>query len=153
MVNDQAGHWGKTGTMPKLRGYAYWPNQSQDVERYASDQFSQENSIWFIQSTSGTIHRLPPVYHNRCCCRSFWIRGVSENFVFTYTHKQPDLDVLNRKEHSRRHPVIALLLEKKQSTAPARQPPPQGTSLKPCRRPLGDCLALLLRSLKSIFER
>ena len=34
MVHDQAGHWGKAGTMSKLRGYAYWPNQAQDVERY-----------------------------------------------------------------------------------------------------------------------
>lgn len=34
MVHDQAGHWGKAGTLSKLRGYAYWPGQSQDVERY-----------------------------------------------------------------------------------------------------------------------
>ena len=34
MVHDQAGHWGKAGTLAKLRGYAYWPDQSQDVERY-----------------------------------------------------------------------------------------------------------------------
>ena len=33
-VHDQAGHWGKAGTMSKLRGNAYWPNQAQDVERY-----------------------------------------------------------------------------------------------------------------------
>ena len=34
MVHDQAGHWAKAGTMAKLRGYAYWPQQSLDVERY-----------------------------------------------------------------------------------------------------------------------
>lgn len=34
LVHDQAGHWGKAGTLAKLRGYAYWPDQSQDVERY-----------------------------------------------------------------------------------------------------------------------
>lgn len=34
MVHDQAGHWGKAGTLAKLRGYAYWPDQAQDVERY-----------------------------------------------------------------------------------------------------------------------
>lgn len=34
MVHDQGGHWGKAGTLAKLRGQAYWPNQSQDVERY-----------------------------------------------------------------------------------------------------------------------
>jgi hypothetical protein len=34
MVHDQAGHWAKAGTLAKLRGFAYWPQQSQDVERY-----------------------------------------------------------------------------------------------------------------------
>ena len=33
-VHNQAGHWGKAGTLAKLRGYAYWPDQSQGVERY-----------------------------------------------------------------------------------------------------------------------
>ena len=34
IAHDQVGHWGKAGTLSKLRGYAYWPDQSQDVERY-----------------------------------------------------------------------------------------------------------------------
>ena len=34
MVHDSAGHWGRSGTLAKLRGYAYWPDQSQDVGRY-----------------------------------------------------------------------------------------------------------------------
>ena len=33
-AHDKGGHWAKTGTMAKLRGVSYWPNQSQDVERY-----------------------------------------------------------------------------------------------------------------------
>jgi len=33
-AHDQGGHWAKTGTMAKLRGRCYWPDQSQDVERY-----------------------------------------------------------------------------------------------------------------------
>ena len=34
IAHDRSGHWGKTGTMAKLRGYTYWPDQSQDVEKY-----------------------------------------------------------------------------------------------------------------------
>ena len=30
---DNSGHWGKAGTVAHLRG-CYWPNQSQDIERY-----------------------------------------------------------------------------------------------------------------------
>ena len=33
-VHDNSGHWAKTGTMARLRGKCYWPDQSQDVERY-----------------------------------------------------------------------------------------------------------------------
>lgn len=34
LVHDQAGHWGKQGTLAKLRGFAYWPAQSTDVKNY-----------------------------------------------------------------------------------------------------------------------
>ncbi len=33
-AHDQSGHWAKTGTLARLRGQCYWPDQSQDVERY-----------------------------------------------------------------------------------------------------------------------
>jgi hypothetical protein len=33
-AHDQAGHWAKTGTLARLRGLCYWPNQSEDVEKY-----------------------------------------------------------------------------------------------------------------------
>ena len=33
-VHDNEGHWAKTGTLAKLRGLAYWPQQTTDVERY-----------------------------------------------------------------------------------------------------------------------
>jgi hypothetical protein len=33
-AHDDSGHWAKTGTMARLRGLCYWPNQSQDVEAY-----------------------------------------------------------------------------------------------------------------------
>ena len=33
-AHDDAGHWAKAGTMAKLRGFVYWPDQTQDVERY-----------------------------------------------------------------------------------------------------------------------
>lgn len=35
-VHDNSGHWGKITTLTKLRGMAYWPGQSSDVERYIS---------------------------------------------------------------------------------------------------------------------
>lgn len=31
---DEGGYWGKQGTLDKLRGLAYWPSQSMDVENY-----------------------------------------------------------------------------------------------------------------------
>lgn len=34
LVHDQAGHLGKQDTLAKLRGFAYWPSQSTDVENY-----------------------------------------------------------------------------------------------------------------------
>lgn len=34
LVHDEAGHWGKQYTLAKLRGFAYWPAQSTDVENY-----------------------------------------------------------------------------------------------------------------------
>ena len=34
LIHDDCGHWGKQGTMAKLRGFAYWPNQSVDIEKY-----------------------------------------------------------------------------------------------------------------------
>ena len=33
-AHDNSGHWAKEGTLIKLRGSAYWPGQSTDVERY-----------------------------------------------------------------------------------------------------------------------
>ncbi len=33
-VHDNSGHWAKAGTLAKLQGLAYWPGQSEDVERY-----------------------------------------------------------------------------------------------------------------------
>lgn len=33
-AHDVAGHWGKAGTMVRLRNLCYWPGQSDDVERY-----------------------------------------------------------------------------------------------------------------------
>lgn len=33
-AHDESGHWAKTGTMARLRSQCYWPDQSQDVERY-----------------------------------------------------------------------------------------------------------------------
>ena len=33
-AHDNSGHWAKSGTLIKLRGSAYWPGQSTDVERY-----------------------------------------------------------------------------------------------------------------------
>ena len=33
-VHDDEGHWGKTATLARLRGLAYWPEQTVDVERY-----------------------------------------------------------------------------------------------------------------------
>ena len=33
-AHDHSGHWGKKGTLTKLRGHVYWPHQSTDVERY-----------------------------------------------------------------------------------------------------------------------
>ena len=33
-AHDDSGHWAKTGTMARLKGRCYWPDQSQDVERY-----------------------------------------------------------------------------------------------------------------------
>jgi len=33
-AHDQAGHWAETGTLARLRGLCYWPNQSEDVEKY-----------------------------------------------------------------------------------------------------------------------
>ena len=33
-AHDEGGHWAKTGTLAKLRGRCYWPQQSQDVEKY-----------------------------------------------------------------------------------------------------------------------
>lgn len=33
-VHDDEGHWGKTATLVRLRGLAYWPEQTVDVERY-----------------------------------------------------------------------------------------------------------------------
>lgn len=33
-VHDEAGHWGKAGTLAKLHGIAYWPFQSADVSSY-----------------------------------------------------------------------------------------------------------------------
>ena len=33
-AHDNSGHWAKAGTLVRLRGWCYWPNQSQDVERY-----------------------------------------------------------------------------------------------------------------------
>ena len=33
-THDDAGHWAKAGTMAKLREFVYWPDQTQDVERY-----------------------------------------------------------------------------------------------------------------------
>ena len=35
-AHDDAGHWGKAGTLARLRGLCYWPGQSQDVDRYIS---------------------------------------------------------------------------------------------------------------------
>lgn len=34
LVHDEGGHWAKQGTLAKLRGFAYWPSQSTDVEKY-----------------------------------------------------------------------------------------------------------------------
>lgn len=36
-AHDDSGHWAKTGTLTRLRGRCYWPNQAQDVERYIAD--------------------------------------------------------------------------------------------------------------------
>ncbi len=33
-VHDDDGHWAKTGTIARLRGLCYWPNQATDVEKY-----------------------------------------------------------------------------------------------------------------------
>lgn len=33
-AHDKGDHWGKEGTLAKLRGYVYWPNQSEDVAKY-----------------------------------------------------------------------------------------------------------------------
>jgi len=33
-AHDDSGHWAKTGTLARLRGLCYWPNQSGDVEKY-----------------------------------------------------------------------------------------------------------------------
>jgi len=33
-AHDDSDHWAKTGTLARLRGLCYWPDQSQDVERY-----------------------------------------------------------------------------------------------------------------------
>jgi hypothetical protein len=33
-AHDESGHWGKEGTLSKLKGKAYWPGKSTDVERY-----------------------------------------------------------------------------------------------------------------------
>lgn len=33
-VHDNGGHWANAGTLAKLQGLAYWPGQSDDVERY-----------------------------------------------------------------------------------------------------------------------
>jgi hypothetical protein len=33
-VHDNGGHWGKAGTLAKLKDLAYWPNQSEDVAKY-----------------------------------------------------------------------------------------------------------------------
>ena len=33
-AHDQSGHWAKAGTMARLKGRCYWPEQSRDVERY-----------------------------------------------------------------------------------------------------------------------
>ena len=35
-AHDDNGHWGRTGTMARLRGRYYWPHQSQDVDHYIS---------------------------------------------------------------------------------------------------------------------
>lgn len=32
--HDNGGHWGKEGTLAKLRSLVYWPGQSEDVEKY-----------------------------------------------------------------------------------------------------------------------
>lgn len=33
-THDKSGRWGKERTLAKLRGYVYWPNQSEDVAKY-----------------------------------------------------------------------------------------------------------------------
>lgn len=34
VVHDESGHWAKQETLAKLKGFAYWPAQSTDVEKY-----------------------------------------------------------------------------------------------------------------------
>ena len=36
-VHDNEGHWAKTGILVKLRGLAYWPQQTKDVKRYIAE--------------------------------------------------------------------------------------------------------------------
>lgn len=40
LAHDRAGHWGKDATLARLRGHCYWPNQSDDVEKYVASCYS-----------------------------------------------------------------------------------------------------------------
>ena len=66
-VHDDGGHWVKTGTLAKFRKFAYWPQQSADVEKYIFGYLSC--------ARHGPVTRSQPL-HFISVCHPFQLLGI-----------------------------------------------------------------------------